>query len=105
MYEHGYGTEKDPEKALHWTEVAAKKGYKHAQYNMAVYYSKGEFSPKYPKMSYVQYILSFSNENEKAIKPRDDVWSSLSASDQSTAHDMAKEYFKEYAEPFTYPQE
>ena len=46
MYENGWGTERDGERAAYWYEQAAVKRYRKAMYNLGILHAEGHVVPK-----------------------------------------------------------
>ena len=66
MYDEGYGTKQDKQKALYWFTKAAEQGDAEAQYNLAVMYDKGNGIEQNKSLAKKYYQQACDGDSQEA---------------------------------------
>ena len=89
-YQKGDGVPQNDETAIKWATLAAERGHVIAQMFLAVEYLEGKTLPKDTIRAHMWLNIAASGGEKKAMEMRDTVASSMSASDITSAQDLAQ---------------
>lgn len=102
-YFDGVGVSKNVERGMHWNEKLAKQGVAKAQLLMGRAYANGVSVPKNISEAYAWYFVAARNDGptgdgyrKTAIRLRDKIEQTMTASELSEGQELADKYLKDY---------
>jgi TPR repeat protein len=90
----GLGCEQDYEQAVHWYQVAARRGHAQAQCNLGFMYGTGRGVPQDFVRAYAWYNVSAAAGEDTARRNREAIAQRMSSRQLERAQDMSGELFE-----------
>jgi TPR repeat protein len=91
LYYSGRGVEKNLRNAFEWQKKAAKQGQVVAQYRLGRYYAQGIGTSANPVLAYLWWTIAASGGDPDAMRDREKLAKTLSASQIANARAMASQ--------------